>query len=762
MKPRKAYTVLMKRSYILLLLGTIILGLASQCKKDNDHVGDNVDKAIPAEGQRLVSGHIALPGGLEPTTLKVVSITGSYGVQADGSYETLVNGYEKQGLFVENQRGDILLSAIPALGDGAINAHSTAKSIIAFMPLFAHTDIEALKLVTSELEKTSAFAALVEAIQQSFEGGMVPMQNTGVHEALQSLLAGEASRGQQISKVATTVPIPEVNHQVMPKMRFDSGVLTIENSEHTTAAWGVEVWDSQGEGVTGNLILPGNAVRFPSLGSVWAAINGNMEDAVFTRGEPLEIPFSVDGQYRIKFVSPSSKDVNYSLTIEAIYYNIATSIDMIFKAFGLKDVHVTMAKLFEPGCANELMATTTQTIHNVMAREQLTSRFLLDQAGNLIAGSAKAMVECADLFNDFPGSNKTKFQKYLTSLSQFINVYSKLEASFVLGRLLGDMYMLDDFDLCRQLAGGKMVPCFTIQRPVDFLDISMVAGGSIDLSVFLSANHPEAKASFNPAGVRILWQVAKGTGTLTADYSEAGENGFASMTFTAGPEDKQEVWAYVTGGGGEILQGVVFHIDGKEKNRAAGWYKGTYTLGKDGGEPAPPLWMVSPYDECGDQHGQQGQLYIYVGDDLALPGQIIVYCPSILPNIPNLYLKANYTTRHHDNPIYSGSRSFWFSWSEDLGKDPNNPAWDLYKSLWFSSLEFLPNKVVAGGHGTAAISIPQGTGSEECLGQYAFRYWLENFNFNYLGSASPSDLEPGLLQKMEQLRKDIDAWFYID
>lgn len=179
------------------------------------------------------------------------------------------------------------------------------------------------------------------------------------------------------------------------------------------------------------------------------------------------------------------------------------------------------------------------------------------------------------------------------------------------------------------------------------------------------------------------------------------------------------------------------------------WYVGTYTL-QNWGSSSNTLY------NCGSQYGQKGEVYIYIGDT-SQEKQIICYYKTIINGLPNIYKKPFYRTSDINNENSFFYNRFRVLWQERIGTDPNNPSKYLYRDF---SLDWL--KITDDGNfisninqgGYAVKTVPYGTGSSKCGGDYLFMYSINNINLTSVGANPPSSLNSVDLDRINTLLND--------
>ncbi|UCS91797.1 hypothetical protein KZP23_13740 [Echinicola marina] len=537
------------------------------CSKDEDIKPDPKNITVE-EGQEKYTGSVELPSSIDPQTLSVTSTSGSYELYGENEFTIAKNKIDKQFLFVEDQNGEVMLAKYYGDDGELINARTTARAIIALAPWTAYVEEGKLKEILDEISQMEEFNKLHEAVQLALENGISPLNNEGVQSAFQVLNKAIISSETSSPNDRTTI-IPEVDYLVEPSLSFSNKTLTIRNDGTTTAAWGVEVFH-EGTSITDNLILPGNSVSFPSLSSIWAAITGNTSDAVFKSGPNLEIPLPLESKYPIKFGSPTSSNLmNSSLSMEAAYYNIAVSHAIILKSFGIEIPTLEISNIFDQGCLNEVFDATSNVIVDAINADKLTTEFYLDHLTSLFKSSSKSMAACTDMFSNFPGSSTTAKEVYLKKLVSFLNLYAKSEAVFITSKLFGDMFVLNDISICRQVINGKIYPCFSLIKNEEIETETIYQDDEINLDVKGQLDFPSADNTTFPNGMEVHWEVTEGDGKLSSDKSNINTTGLAKIRFTAGKEARQTIKSSIKNSKGEDIDFINYTLYVREIDSTA-------------------------------------------------------------------------------------------------------------------------------------------------------------------------------------------------
>lgn len=246
--------------------------------------------------------------------------------------------------------------------------------------------------------------------------------------------------------------------------------------------------------------------------------------------------------------------------------------------------------------------------------------------------------------------------------------------------------------------------------------------------------------------VPVYFTVLNGDGSVQTNKVLTDANGFAETYWTLGTStEPQDLNVSVKKADGtHIIDSPVVFSTFSDK---VGWYVGSYTL-DHWGDPQQNLLY-----NCGSQYGDTGKLYIYIGDLKKLGSQIVVYYKSIIDGLPNVYTQAGYNLNNFNEPTNIFHRSFGVRWQQNLGTDPNEPSWNLYRdfSLGTLTLSLDQSKVTNKFEGNAIKTTLYGAGSSECYSNYAFWYSIKKIDTKYIGKNPPADLNATNLEKIYQL-----------
>lgn len=551
--------------FLILMLFVAING----CKPEEETLPET--KIEVGENEEAISGKIDLPPGTDPSTLALITTTGSFDINDDGAFVGVINGNAKQIITVENADGEVLLASFAR--DGAeLSASSTAETILGMSPMTGAIKNSDLKTVLDQIKELPEYEVFEDEVKKSINNGIPPLSSESVSGKFNALydkiLLGE-SGGENIRVNL----IPEEDFLVEPVIEYSNGALHINNDGTTTAAWGVAVFHED-ENLAGSLIIEGNKIYFPSLGSIWDWVStGEVSGTVFKESEPLEVPGLDEGKYQLRFESPTSPAILSSeIAREAALYNIALSYDAVFAAFGI-DFRDEFLKEFVSGddCFNKIAGTTTDLVLAAIAEEELTVPFFLDQFTAMFSASIDELSECDLVLDSFLGSSRPgAVTKYMNTLGNFLDIYSKLERSFVLGKLFGDMLVLSDITVCRQVLDGKIYPCFDLVKDETIEKQEIVMSEKVQLKVGTELDYPGGVMAV-PEGVIVHWEVIQGDGELMSEQTYIGPEGVAEVIYTVGEETAHEIRASVQNSEGEIIDEVTYHLSNDRVSIVGKW-----------------------------------------------------------------------------------------------------------------------------------------------------------------------------------------------
>ncbi|MCS5488919.1 hypothetical protein [Algoriphagus limi] len=510
-------------------------------------------------GQSLVTGLVELPESINPESLKIVSPAGSYEVNNDGTFKAIVTENSKQVLMVEDQDGDILLASISNSSQDTLNAKTTTRAIVGLAPWSGLVENDELEIILDEFEKTPQYKSLENVVENVIRKGISPLDDSEVIEMLGNLFSQAPIDSRLTSRIFS---IPEVDNIVEPNISYSNGSFTISNDGTTTAVWGVEVFDKNKESLTGRLMLEGNKVMFPSLTSIWKFITGDLLDAVFERSESLVVPVIIEDKYEIQFGSPTRLSLNPALSFEAARFNIYNSYQTVFSALGIKLKGLSPSEYFEQGCLNDFFDATTKSLVDLLTKRELTAEIFLSQFSTLFSGSIGSLAECSSIFDDFDGSTPSSLDKYLKNLAKFLNAYEKVEAAFITGKLIGDMLVLSDIQICRQVINGKIYPCFTLSKGGN-VPTEINSPNKAELYVEAELDILPEESDVFPIGAPIAWEVIEGDGTLNKNSSPIDNLGKSVIIFSPGKAEKNIILASVKDKDGNMKDQIEFEVTAK-------------------------------------------------------------------------------------------------------------------------------------------------------------------------------------------------------
>jgi hypothetical protein len=519
-----------------------------------------------------VTGTVDLGDNLEGGNLIIIGLAGDYDVNDNGEYIAGVTERDKKVLFVENSSGELLYAAFVEDESQDINAETTAKVMFGMMPWTAGTSFSDLSNILDDLENKETYTGLVEAIEESVSSGQSPLTNETVLLKFEKLMGNSSANDQSILR------IPEVDYLVEPKINYSNNNLIVNNDGTTTAAWGVEVRDfSDGSSLTDDLVLPGNKVSFPSFSGLFSYFyldESSATDVVFQASEPLNIPIGVEGKYQIDFASPTRAGLlNSSLSWSAVAYNFVESYEDILSAFGLD---VEFSVVFDQGCVNSIFDGTVNLMVNSIKENEFSTQFFISEAYPFLKSSVSSISECSAMFDNMDGIPASRKALFLRKALQFLNVYSKLETSFVLGKRFGDMALLNDISVCRQILGNEVFPCFKLVKIPDVDNSNIAAGTDFKITIGTELNIVPEEETY-PEGAKIHWEVKEGDGALHSETTYVGAEGIAEVWFTAGEDISQVIIASVKNKNGEIIDNIEYNLEVSQFDFSGTWVFSYYT-----------------------------------------------------------------------------------------------------------------------------------------------------------------------------------------
>lgn len=554
------------------IIYTAVLFLLVSCKKDKPFE-EKEDPPIQLEvGQSLIEGRVDLSGSLAPSQLNLVTNSGTFPIKEDGTYRGASYDLPKQLTLLENKQGEILLAS---LDHGELSARSTAKAIVSLMPWTAFVPEENLDDVLQEVLRQDGVAELETAITAAVSAGQSPFADEGVINALASFGRSLFAQPRQAQALMST-SIPEIDFLVTPTIDYQNGELIIKTDPYTTATWGVGIL-LDNEPVTDYLPLQGNTVSFPGFSSLVNLFSGKENDAIFQTASPLAVPLSAPAKYSLRFRGPASKEILTSpIARLATQYTVR---DICFRA--LQGLGIPLKNECYASLANKLLGSVTDILSDPNAHGET---FLLNYLYNRIKESAGTIVECMVTGDGPSGRDASKTLKYVGAVFNFLDIYGKAEASYAIGKLVGDMYLLNDFDLCRQVVDGKLYPCFTLVKDENLEKKDVVSGESMELSVGSREDFPIAGSQRLPVGATVTWTARSGSDELFLGSSAIEQNGKATVSYV--PLDKGEHLVKASVGPQDFVEyklNVVEDIDSTaiyERAVLGGWTVSTYESGE--------------------------------------------------------------------------------------------------------------------------------------------------------------------------------------
>jgi hypothetical protein len=518
--------------------------------------GDTEGPCEVGEKEELIEGTVELPKSIKAKSLSIISNYGTYDIDARGNYTAITSKLSKNFLFVENENGDVLLAKLITDGSSfeTINYETTAEAIIAIMPWTAFVEDDDLKLILDEVTQFKEYSALIDAIEGSLANGASPLDDSNVLlqlEAVNNRISGSVLKDERIA-----FKIPEVDNFVEPTITYESGNLVINNDGTTTAVWAVEVFKDN-ESISGELILPPNTLKFPSLSKIGDFFKRDLSSTLFDKGLPLGIPIPIEDKYDLTFKSPTSAYLfESSLARKAAYSNLSVINNTMLKALGFTTpstygINAGCNKAFFDGLIESIIEAFIET------KEFPGATWYLDKFGEILFNIAEdSVVNCGLKIN---GS-------YLKPFSKFFDFYSKLTNSIIVVNLFADMLLLQDIDICRVMVDGKTYPCFSIEKHKFVKDQEYPIEEVIELKVLASFDQV-LDENVSLAGVKVNWDVIEGEGSFNSSQTQTSNEGLANVEYTPSEEGTQTIRASIQGKDGNIIDEVTFTLNVKDDEK---------------------------------------------------------------------------------------------------------------------------------------------------------------------------------------------------
>lgn len=548
----------MKNAFLFLLA---ILFIFPSCNDFKEVIGaftDGEDDLELEEGQGYVEGYVELPEGVLPSEVSITTAAGSYEVNDDGYFVAAGNELEKQAVLVENKDGEVLMAALLDEYVDVINARTTARAIIGLAPWTADLSLHEVTAILNDLSNTDRFLQFQNVVQEAIKAGKSPLSDTQTLEALLEVFQIQ-SLSIKSGNLAQVSGLPEVAYLIEPRINYANGNMQIRNDGTTTSTWGVEVFNKDGS-ITGNLLLEPNKVHIPSISSLLGFGSGN---PYFTPGDPLNLPLQIEDKYKIQFASPTRFSLNPDLSFEAARYNVYGSIFTILKAFGISAKGKSVGDWLDVHkCQKDIIDGMASPIIEACKSGSIDNAFYFDQMVEMYKGMTKSVHDCPFMYLGSALENADKVAQYMVKLGQFLNVYEKLEASFITGKLVGDMLVLNDIEVCRQILDGKMYPCFSLVENPDLNGKTIENNLSIYLDVSTNLDVPGNIEYSYPVGAPIQWEVTEGNGVLNKTVTNVEADGMAEVRFTAGTSENYEIKAFIKDSKGNELDYVTYQLKG--------------------------------------------------------------------------------------------------------------------------------------------------------------------------------------------------------
>ncbi len=537
--------------YTLILISALAVPAVS-CKKDLKlEENDQPPKVTLVENQKLLTGNVVTPMGVQKEGLRVFTNAGDYPITKNGAFNAALYEFPTTVAFVEDRNGVVLFAGVIREGNFELNVETTTRSLLELMPVMGMIEESARKGAVDELTKSPRYAALLLSVEAAIKAGKSPMAEDDVAIRLNELLS------QTILPVSPTAhrpimgvkDVPEVDYLVEPRIEYQESKLVISNDGLTSATWGISV-SVDGEPIGEPIGLRGNLVRGSSLLDIVDWINSG-DPSIIKKSPPVEIAVAPDKKYQLHFGAPFTIGQNRSSASNTAFgYLIWDGFSMIFNGFGLplkSDAYKCLKELLDNLSGSLLLAVEGR---GAPADESFFANYLFSQFGKYgidITGCALDYTE-----------KKGEFAHYFKRITRFLDIYAKLHTAFAFGKLVGDSYLLNDIQICRQVTQGDLFPCYTLVKDPALESRMITANQQVEVSVRLQTDFPIADNSVFPQGVTVNWTVKEGGGRFVQSTSTADQIGIARASFVPGSASQQSVAASVLKKDGGVLQEVIY------------------------------------------------------------------------------------------------------------------------------------------------------------------------------------------------------------
>jgi len=532
----------MKIKTILTILSLIFL---LSCKKDEDEFIPNENPQTENNVLIETEINVVIPDELKNESLNVSTSNEELGISGDLSIE--FSSEIKEFVFVSNSQNEILLASLLKSGKTEVTSISMAETFITMLPWNGYLSNTQLKNVISEIKGYDEFNQLVSQIEQDIKKNESPLNDeiciTLINQINQKIFSNQVNKSQ---KILRSPRIPDVDFLVEPKLSYSNNKMTIRNDGQTTATWGVQFLNSDGNPVSDYLMLKGNEANLPDLSSIWNFFVNEEPINLIKESDPIVYDITSGAKYSIDFKSPTSSTIlEGKLATNAALYNVYYNYSIFLDAFGVKLPEMPTLNpsdfLELKGCTKDLFSTTFDKSIEALSKDELDDHFIIESVKEVFDKSTETITNCTEIGRKISNSN------YVKNISKLLDVYSKVEGAFRIGKFIGDMAVLSDINICRHFIQGNMYSCFDLEKNTSSIVETEVYCPKTEVELSIKTVLEEIFPNENtyPIGLEITWEYEDQNNVNTTSKSTVNSQGASSFIYTTNEKETQKVTAKI-------------------------------------------------------------------------------------------------------------------------------------------------------------------------------------------------------------------------
>ena len=530
----------MKRNLILLTILSLIFVLG--CKKDDKELTPNENPQTENNVLIETEINVVIPDELKNESLNVSSSNEELGSSGDLSVE--FSSEIKEFVFVTNKQNEILLASPLKSGKTEVTSTSMAETFISMLPWSGYLTNVQLKNVIAEIKGYDEFNQLVAQIEQDVKKNESPLTDeiciTLINQINQKIFNNQAKKQLRSSR------IPDVDFLVEPKLSYSNNKMTIRNDGQTTATWGVQFLNSDGNPVSDYLMLKGNEANLPDLSSIWNFFVNEEPINLIKESDPIVYDITSGAKYSIDFKSPTSSTIlEGKLATNTALYNVYYNYSVFLDAFGIKLPEMPTLSpsdfLDLKGCTKDLFSTTFDKSIEALSKDELDDDFIIESVKSIFNESTDDIANCTEIGGKISNSN------YVKHISKFLDVYSKVEGAFKIGKFIGDMAVLSDINICRHFIQGSMFSCFDLEKNTSPSVENEVYCPETEVELSIKTVLQEIFPNENtyPVGLEVTWEYEDQNNENITSKSTVNSQGTSSFMYTTNEKENQKVIAKI-------------------------------------------------------------------------------------------------------------------------------------------------------------------------------------------------------------------------